>query len=185
MKLPSSWRRVPAITALALIPALAPGLATAADYNYIEGGFLLRDNYGSSEGGFRVGGSVELTGPLAAYSEFTTNNDVNQFSVGAVFHNPITREVDWFAGGGLEYVDVGNTDDLGFGLRGGIHWTPSKLVTLTPELRYYDAVGDGQFSARLSGSYNLTPQFALVAAVQGGDDDRFEAGIRYRFGRVF
>lgn len=178
MKLKSSIRRLPALAALALLP----GLASAADYNNIEGGFIQRDNYGRSDAGFRIGGSLGVAPSVAAYTEFTNNDELNQFSAGAIFHAPINQELDWFAGGGLEYVDVGPADDLGFGLRGGLRYTPTSIIELSPEIRYYDAGGDGQASLRLSGAYTVAPHLALVAAVQGGDDNRFEAGVRYRFG---
>lgn len=167
----------------ALALASVSGIASAANYNYLEGGFLFRDNYGNDDAGFRVGGSVALTAPLAAYGEFTSNDNVDQFSAGAVFHQPINSELDWFAGGGIEYVDIGPQDDLGFGLRGGLRWTPLKAFEVTPELRYYDAVGDGQVSFRVGGVYAFSPPFALTAALQGGDDDRVEVGLRWNFGR--
>lgn len=170
------------IASLALALTGASGLASAANYNYLEGGFLFRDNYGNDDAGFRIGGSVALAGPLAAYGEFTSNDRVDQFSAGALFHQPINSELDWFAGGGLEYVDIGPEDDLGFGLRGGLRWTPLKAFEVTPELRYYDSVGDGQLSFRVGGVYAFSPPFALTAALQGGDDDRVEVGLRWNFG---
>ncbi len=176
----SSIRRLTALAALALLP----GVVSAADYNYLEGGFIQRDTYGRSDAGVRVAGMLGIHPNVAAYSEFSNNDELNQFSAGAVFHTPINTEFDLFAGGGLEYVDIGQADDLGYGLRGGLRYTPSKIIELTPEVRYFNAVGDGRVALRLSGAYYIAPRFALVAAVQGGDDDRFEAGIRYRFGGV-
>ena len=54
---------------------------------------------------------------------------------------------------------------------------------MTPELRYFDAVGDGRLSFRVGGVYAFSPPFALTAALQGGDDDRVEFGLRWNFGR--
>lgn len=180
MNYKSSIRRLTALAALSLVP----GMVSAADYNHIEGGFIQRDTYGRSDAGVRVGGMLGIVPSIAAYSEFSSNDELNQFSAGAVFHAPISQEVDFFAGGGIEYLDVGPSDDLGYGLRGGLRYTPSKVIELSPEIRYFDAVGDGRVSLRLSGAYYIAPRFALVAAVQGGDDDRLEAGVRYRFGGV-
>ena len=56
------------IASLALALTGASGLASAANYNYLEGGFLFRDNYGNDDAGFRIGGSVALAGPLAAFA---------------------------------------------------------------------------------------------------------------------
>lgn len=161
----------------------APGIAgAAASYNYVEGGFLFRDSYGNDDAGGRVAALFSITQPLALYGEFSSNDDLDQFSVGAIFHQPINSELDWFAGGGLEYVDVGPFDDFGYGLRGGLRWTPLKAFEVTPEIRYFDAVGDGQVSFRVGGTYAFSPPFALTGAVQGGDDDRVEIGVRWNFG---
>lgn len=179
MKFKSSLRRLPAVAALVLLPVLA----SAGDFNHVEGGFIQRDNYGRNDAGFRVGGMFDVVPSVAVYGEYTDNDETNQLSAGGLFHAPINGELDWFAGGGLEYLDVGPFDDLGFGLRAGLRYTPTSIIELTPEVRYYDAGGgDGQTSVRLSGAYTIAPQFALVAAVQGGDDNRLEAGLRYRFG---
>lgn len=175
-----SFMRPLAAAALTLLP----GMVLAADYNHIEGGFIQRDTYGRSDAGVRVGGMLGILPSVAAYSEFSNNDELNQFSVGAVFHAPLTSQVDAFAGGGLEYVDIGASDDLGYGIRGGLRFTPTSVIELSPEVRYFNAVGDGRVSFRLGGAYYFAPRFALVAALQGGDDDRFEAGIRYRFGGV-
>lgn len=172
-------RRAIAVLAITALP----GLASAASYNYLEGGFLFRDTYGEDDAGFRIGGSVALAEPLAAYGEFSSNDRVDQLSAGVIFHQPINQGLDWFAGGGLEFVDVGPQDELGYGFRGGLRWTPLKAFEVTPELRYFDAVGDGRLSFRVGGVYAFSPPFALTAALQGGDDDRVEFGLRWNFGR--
>jgi hypothetical protein len=169
--------------ALAVALTSVSGIASAANYSFLEGGVLFRDTYGENDAGFRIGGSVALTSPLAAYGEFTSNDNIDQFSTGVLFHQPINSEIDWFAGGGLEYVDIGIDDELGFGLRGGLRWTPLKAFEVTPEIRYFDAVDDGRVSFRVGGTYTFSPPFALTAAVQGGDDDRVEVGLRWNFGR--
>ena len=173
------------IKALALATAvvLVPTMASAADYNLVEGGFIQRDNYGRSDAGVRIAGMGDVVDALAVYGEFSSNDELNQFSTGLLFHAAINGEVDLFGGGGLEYVDVGPNEEVGFGLRGGARWSPSNTIEFTPELRYYNAFDRGEVSLRLGGAYHINPRFALVAALQGGDDDRAEAGIRYYFRR--
>jgi len=164
--------------------AAAPGAAFAgASYNYLEGGFLFRDTYGNDDAGGRVAGMFNVTSPVAIYGEFSSNDDFDQLSAGAIFHQPINGELDWFAGGGLEYVDVGPFDDLGFGLRGGVRWTPLKAFEVTPEIRYFNVEDEGVLSFRVGGTYAFSPPFALTGALQGGDDDRVEIGLRWNFGR--
>lgn len=176
-------RRLSLLAAVAMLP----GLAAAADYNYVEGGFIQRDDYGHSDAGARVAASVDLAIPLAPFAEFTTNDGLDQISAGAVFHAPIQRSLDWYAGGSLEHVDLGHGrgNDTGFGLRGGVHWQATQNLELAPEVRYVDVYSDGQVAARVNAAYTIAPHFALVGAVQGGDDDRYEVGVRYRFGKPF
>lgn len=169
--------------AIALVLGAAPGIASAAaSYNYLEGGFLFRDTFGNDDAGGRVAGMFNVAKPLALYGEFSSNDSFDQFSAGAIFHQPINGELDWFAGGGLEYVDVGPFDDLGFGLRGGLRWTPLKAFEVTPELRYFNVEDEGVVSFRVGGTYAFSPPFALTGALQGGDDDRVEIGLRWNFG---
>lgn len=173
------------LSLLALVAALPLLPAQASDFNYLEGGFVNRDNYGRSGGGGRTAGSVDLQVPIAPFAEFSSADDLDQLSVGAVFHAPVNRNVSWFAGGSLEHADNGFGSDTGFGLRGGLQWQATRRLELTPEVRYVDLYNDGQVAARLTAAYEVAPRLALVGAVQGGDDDRFEAGVRYRFGRAF
>lgn len=177
-----SARRLSAIAVLLALPGLA---SAASNYNYVEGGFIHRDDYGRSGAGGRIAGSVDLDVPIAPFAEFSSTDDLDQISAGAVFHAPIRRDLDWFGGGSLEHVDNNRRNDTGFGLRGGIHWQTTQNLELAPELRYVDVYDDGQVSARINAAYTIAPHFALVAAAQGGDDDRFEAGVRYRFGKLF
>lgn len=177
-----AFRRLCVIGALAALPVLG---AHASDYNTVEGGFIQRDDYDRSGPGARVAGSVDLSVPIAPFAEFSTTDHIDQISVGAVFHAPINRTLDWFAGGSLEHVDLSRSNDTGFGLRGGVHWQTTQNLELSPEIRYVDVYSDGQVSARLTADYRIAPRFSLIGAVQGGDDDRFEAGVRYHFGKVF
>ena len=168
---------------IALALASVSGIASAASYNYLEGGFLFRDTYGNDDAGGRVAGMFNVAKPVAIYGEFSSNDNLDQFSAGAIVHQAINGELDWFAGGGLEYVDVGPFDDVGFGMRGGLRWTPLKAFEVTPEIRYFNVNDDGLLSFRVGGAYAFSPPFALTAALQGGDDDRVEVGLRWNFGR--
>lgn len=172
---------------LGLAAVALPGLAAAAvnDYNSLEGGVIHRDDYGHSDLGGRVAGSFDLSVPVAPFAEYTTNDHLDQISVGAVFHAPIRRDLNWFAGGSFEHVSFDRGHDSGFGLRAGLRWQASQNLELSPEVRYVDLAHDGQVSARLNAAYAVATRLDVIGAVQGGDDDRFEAGIRYRFGSLF
>jgi hypothetical protein len=172
---------------LCVAAAALPGLAAAAanDYSYVEGGLIHRDDYGHSNLGGRVAGSFDLSVPVAPFAEYTNNDHLEQISVGGVFHAPIRRDLNWFAGASLEHVSFRHGHDTGFGIRGGFRWQAARNLELSPEIRYVDAAHDGQVSARLSLAYAVASRLDVIGAVQGGDDDRFEAGVRYRFGSLF
>ncbi|NGY06957.1 hypothetical protein [Solimonas terrae] len=163
---------------------LAPALAFAHNYNYLEGGYVHRDQAGD-EDGFRANGSFDVLSPVAVFGEYDDVGHFEQLSVGGLWHTPLTRNVDLDLGGSYEHYDYNHGgSDSGFGLRGGVRWmVPNTRLELDPGLRYVDlGHGHSDTSARLDGLYQLTAALDLQAAVQSGDDDRFEAGVRYNFG---
>jgi hypothetical protein len=169
-------------TAAALIAALAlPGAALAHSYTYIEGGYLNRDNGVVDDSGFRIAGSGQIARQFALIGEYADTGRYEQFSFGGQFFAPINRDLDWTAGATLEFVDIGPRDDTGFGLRAGLRWRFAQAFEMHPEIRHVDVFDRGDTSLRLAGLFHFDPNLAIQAALQGGDDDRFEAGIRYSF----
>jgi hypothetical protein len=162
--------------------ALVPAVAGAADYTYLEGGFIDRHDYGTDGGGVRVAGSfgVPLT-PLAVFGEYGGTDDLDQFDVGALFHAPLLPVLDLFGGVSLEHADVHDRSDTGIGARAGVRWRVLPQLELAPELRYVDLYHDGQTSVRLNALYRIAPRLDLQGALQAGDDRRFEAGLRFNF----
>lgn len=166
---------------LAMASASLPFLAAAANYSYVEGGYLYRDAYDRNGSGVRLEGSVNLLPPLAAFASFSNDNDMNQFGFGALFHTPIYRNLDLTAGVSLEHLDTGYTTDTGVGLRGGVRWKMFRDFEIDPELRWVNAYEDAT-SFRVSALYLVGPHFHVQGAVQLGDDERLELGLRYEFG---
>lgn len=166
---------------------LAAGALTAAhahDYTYLEGGYVDVDRGYSDDSGARIAGSLSVTEGVAVIGEYSDTGDVSQLSAGALFHTPLNNVWDLVLGGTLEHVDTGADDDTGFGLRGGAHWrNMNGRLQLEPELRLVDVYEDTAFSARMGAQYEIAPRLDLAGALQGGDDDRLELGVRYRFGR--
>ena len=146
-------------------------------YTYVEGGFLSRDNDAVDESGFRIAGSGAVHRSIALIGEYADTDDFEQLSAGAMMFAPINRDLDWTAGATLEFADAGRDDDTGFGLRGGLRWHFARAFELNPELRYVDVFDEDGVSLRLAGLFGVTPNLEI----QGGDDDRFEAGLRYNF----
>lgn len=171
--------RLLTLAAAALIAV--PAAAFADDYTYIEGGFLNRDNGRTDDSGFRIAGSGSVAPAIALIGEYADTGDYEQFSAGAIYHAPIQRDLDWFAGATIEFADAGPVDDTGFGLRGGLRWHFARAFELSPEIRHVDVFDNGDTSLRLAGLFEIAPQLHLQAALQAGDDDRFEAGLRYTF----
>lgn len=173
----------------AAVPAFCLGamspLAQAFDYSYLEGGFVNRDSGRDDDAGARVAGSYAVLPQLAAIGEYVDTGDFEQLSAGVVFHAPIITALDFVGGATLEAVDGGNDDDTGLGLRAGVRWDllPG-VIEINPELRYVGAFEDDQTSLRVAGIGQIAPRFAVQAALQAGDDDRIELGMRYNFGNT-
>jgi hypothetical protein len=160
---------------------LLPTAAAALDYRYLDGGFVDRD--ASTGLGVRMAGSAALTPPLALFGEVVDDDQFTQVSAGALFHAPIGTQLDFNAGGSVEIVDTGAGDDTGLGARMGLRWMvpDTRGLELSPEVRH--VVFDSSItSVRANALYPLTRSLLMQGALQGGDDDRIEIGVRYNFG---
>jgi hypothetical protein len=179
-------------SALAASLLLLPAAASGHDYSYVEGGFINQDQGRRSRGdadGFRMAGSLDLGGPpLALIGEFVDTGDFSHLSGGLLFHRPVSDVIDLNAGATFEYMDTGRDDDLGAGLRGGVRWLvlpgPRNFERLeaTAELRHLFIFSDSLTSLRASALYRIADNLDAQGAIQAGDDDRIEAGLRYTFG---
>ena len=167
-----------------VLAMMAVGLAlpaAAADYRYLDGGVVDRDG---SDTGVRMAGSGELTAPLAAFGEVVDAGQYEQLSAGLMFHTPFATGLDFNAGATLEAVDTGGQDDTGYGARAGLRWQvpQSNGLELNPEVRHVVVFNDVITSFRAGALFPVAPRFNLLGALQAGDDDRVELGMRYSFG---
>lgn len=81
-----------------------------------------------------------------------------------------------------ETILAGRTDACdGVGLRGGVRWKMFRDFEIDPELRWVNAYEDVT-SFRVNALYLVGPHFHVEGAVQLGDDERLELGLRYEFG---
>lgn len=178
MKLAHIRMALTAATALTLLPMAA----SAFSYNYIEGGYLHRDNDFSDEGGFRLGGSFDIAPQIGVFGEYANVNSYDQITAGMQFHTAINEVLDFTAGASAEHFTGSGDSNTGFGLRSGVRWSvvPGQWE-VNPEVRYVRVDGVDLTSARVGGLYHINKKFAINAALQGGDDDRIEAGLRYNF----
>ncbi|MGB0955788.1 MAG: hypothetical protein ACPGZP_07275 [Panacagrimonas sp.] len=168
-------------TWLALLVAV-PCAASAHNYSYLEGGLVNQDQGSDDETGIRIAGSYDLAPPIALFGEYADIDDYEQITAGALFHTALDKQLDLVLGASLENVDVGVDDDTGIGLRGGLRWQPINHLEIHPEVRYVDVFDEDSTSVRVAGLFSVTPELDLQVAAQGGDDDRFEVGVRYNFG---
>lgn len=172
------------LTAAAVTATLAlPFGAQAYSYNYLEGGYVNRDQPGDDDG-FRAQGMFDVLSPVAIIAEYADVDYFSQLSVGALYHHPLQRGLDLNLGASFEHVDIdGGGDESGFGLRAGLRWMlPNSKLELNPELRHVEIDNFDATSLRVGAVYPLQYEWALTGGAQVGDDDRFDIGLRYNFG---
>jgi hypothetical protein len=165
--------------ALLMVPSVAP----AHNYTFLEGNAVRRDVGPEEDVGVRLSGSMDVTYPVALFGEYISADEYDQFSTGGLFHTALNHVLDLNLGASLESVDDGRRDDTGLGLRGGVRWQaiPTRLE-VNPEIRHVDVFDTVNTNLRVTGLYFMDRHLDLLGVVQGGDDDRIEAGIRYNFG---
>ncbi|HEY0974175.1 MAG TPA: hypothetical protein VGE57_06750 [Solimonas sp.] len=168
--------------ALTVAALLLPLSAFAHNYTYIEGGYLNRDYGPQDDSGFRIAGSGSIADNFALIGEYSDVGDLDQVTAGVLFHTPLNNAIDLNLGATFEHVDAGVADDSGYGLRAGLRWQPMPKLEMNPEIRYVDVFDSSDTSLRLAGLYAISPEVDIQAALQGGDDDRVEVGLRYNFG---
>lgn len=172
---------IPSFLTFVAAGLLLPGIAAAHPYTYLDGGVLDRED---SDLGVRLGASAGLTPPVALFGEIVDADEYEQLSAGALFHTPLTMETDFIAGLSMEAVDAGREDDVGLGVRAGMRWfvPETRGFELNPEIRQVWVFNDAITSVRANALFPVTPELHLQGALQAGDDDRVEFGMRYNFG---
>jgi len=150
---------------LAPTALLAQETGPGMSYSAFDVGYLIDvelDGPGNIDGdGFEIGGSYELTDKFYVFGEWQdwsldAGVDGEQLELGGGFHTPLSNTVDFVAT--LSYLDaeIGNGDDDGLGLSGGVR-------------------------ARLSDSFELDGGVRFVDFDEGGNDTGFTVGGRWYF----
>jgi hypothetical protein len=169
-----------------LVLAALPLIATAHEYDYVHAGLYGHEDTdatdtvphrGNTPQGYRVGAQLSMpTRPLAYFAEYGHTDVLEQFSVGLLYHRPLWFTLDLTAGASVEFEDM--TDEHGYGLRGGLRWSPFPRLELSPEIRH-EELFEAATSARFTAAYLLRHRLHAEASVQAGDEERYLVGLRY------
>lgn len=170
---------------LPLAALLLPMAASAHNYTFVEGGYVSRDTGAEDDAGVRIAGSAPIAPNLAIIGEYADTGPFEQLSAGVEFHTPMNPILDLTLGATLESIEAGRADETGLGLRGGLRWQVANTpLELNPGIRYVDVFDESSTSLRMGALFAMTRELDLQGAIQGGDDDRVELGVRYNFGRA-
>lgn len=172
----------PCVFAVMAAGLALPAAAYDGAYSFLDGGVLDRDG---SDMGVRLAGSADVSYPVAVFGEVVDAGAYEQLSAGALYHTPVSPDVDFNVGGSLEAVNAGNQDDTGLGVRAGLRWRVAQTrgLELSPEVRHVMVFDSSITSIRASALFPVAARLRLLGALQGGDDDRVEFGLRYDLGR--
>jgi len=175
-------------TLLMAVAMLAtPVLASAHqyDYTYFDGGLISRDSDRDrhDDFGLRVTGSADVTAPVALFGEYVGAGDFTHFSAGGLFHTPVADFVDVNFGASVEHEELPRGDGTGLGVRAGLRWVfLDSRLELNPEILHTRIFHQTDTSLRGTILYGIARQLDLAGALQVGDEDRAEIGLRYNFG---
>ena len=182
--------------------SLALPLTLAAEepsYSYIEGGASVVDppgRFGSSDTGIQVRGSYAFDPLLFVRGGIQSNSfstrrgppgertresvDRDLLSLGLGFRVPTEQDLDVYGAADILF-DIGDADDAGFRLEGGVRAALPPEWDLAAGLR----VGriDSHTNAQVFGNafYAFAPPFAAGAELAVGDFDEVMIGFRYMF----
>lgn len=176
--------------------ALAQEQTRTMSYTYLEGDYVSSsfDNPGNDVDGDGVGvkGSFSVTDQLFLLGDYTYqdldgNVDLDELELGIGGHMPLADGLDLIGTLSYLYTNVdygpGDTDDDAIGLGVGLRGRLTDRFELQGGVQYADLeLLRDDILLSLGGRYYLTPQLALGAGVEAGDDvTTWNAGVRYEF----
>jgi hypothetical protein len=171
------------------------------NYNYLEGGFVSIDSgTGNPSGsignlsGLGIDGSYEVAPNFRLVAGFNTTSccdyRLNNFSVGVGYHQMLLQQLGLFVTAQLvnsdgKYTPAGfsaSSSDTGFGLVGGVRFTPVEKVEVDG---FVSVTGGNDFvdsspSPGVLGMYNFADHWNVFASYTA-NQDLFYTGVRYDF----
>jgi hypothetical protein len=187
-------RIVAAFLALALPCALC-AQEVGFDYTYVDAALLNTElEVGATDvdgDGIGISGSFGLTDNVNivyGYSDqsYDFNIDSSTMNVGVGFHTDINSDIDFVAD--VQYIDVsvdtpvGDADEDGLGISGGIRAQLGDSLELDAGLQYVD-LDDSDTVLKVAGRYYFNDSFALSAGISDADAGMsWSVGVRAEFG---
>jgi len=187
---------LPAVLATVSATALAQEQMQGMSYTYLEGDYVSSsfDNPGNDVDGdgVAVKGAFALTDKLFLLGDYTYqdmdgNVDLDEVELGLGGHMPLNDRLDLIGTVSYLYTKVdfgpGDSDDDAIGLGVGLRGRVTDRFEVQGGVQYADLeLLRDDILLSLGGRYYLTPQLALGAGVEAGDDvTTWNAGVRYEF----
>lgn len=161
--------------------------AASPDFNYVEGGYteLEFDNSNFEPDGIKVSGSASVSKNLflnGSYSDASDGADYNQLSLGLGYRVAANSNTDVYGIVSYEELEIGKSDDNGYGLTAGVRSFVTANIELDGGLSYIDIDNNDETFLNLGASYYITPVAAVNLAYRTSDDiDMLTLSGRYSF----
>ncbi len=186
------------LIALTLASGLAPtpapdGMGTepgTANFNYTYGEFdvcLVDPDYAGSDSevGFQFLGSARVYRDLfvrASYLDSGGDADLTLFKIGAGWAFPIQKGFDAYGIFQVGRVDIGNADDTGWILEGGVRYAATEKIELNGLVEVVD-FDNTELGIGAGARYSFTPQLSAGLNFETISDfaDIVYLGVRYEF----
>jgi hypothetical protein len=171
-----------------------PGIAAADfSYDFFEAGYVDAgiDNSSIDGDGLRLEGSTAVADEFFVRAEyedydFDFNIGGSVLELGGGYFHPFSEDLDFIATGQYTQVELGNGDDDGIGIGGGVRTRLGgafEVDALLNWVNFDDSDSDAYVDLR--GRYLVNEQFAATLKLDLGSDtfDTMALGIRYNFRR--
>ncbi len=166
-------------------------LAQAPNYGYVEGGYLNvnPDNFSGSGDNWYLEGSMGLFKSFHLSARYTNGNyadnvDLALWNFAAGWHGLLGEKADVV--GEVNWTDqkVQGNSDSGVGLTAGVRWRPIKLFEGDGFVHWTNFNDAGsQDSYELRAIFDIWRLGFGAAATTSSDDKRYNAFVRFNFGR--
>jgi len=181
---------------IVLLAFSASASAEGFSYNYLTLGYGNTDFDGpSGDGdGFSLGGSFAITSSIHTFAGYDTADldtvvpgvsvDADRLRIGVGYNTGLTDALDAYARLSYESIDLGASDDSGYGLGVGARFRAMDELELNAGIKHvdYDDFGDDTFF-ELGGVYSINDTWSLGLHGEFGDVSTYTVSGRFYFGQ--